>query len=445
MDIYKYKINKYISKIEKLKYNSSTYLNTNNIIGGSKMIDYITTFFKMYNTITWDIGKLYVMPEIEELLKTYCRDLNPTNKCDPVDYQEDIKTSISHIPDNCCLLNKNGVSKRSVRRFDIQSIVTKDNVSINFVEELPKITTENYKLSLYEYIRHLIIDNLVSDNIDLITNILLDNDYVPNNKIFTLNEIKDIVNKNDFYDLDDIIKIVYPLYTTTNEYKRLKSAVGSPIHEIQQESNKLFKQKNIYHMYFSFGSLTFLKYVNWTQSLKYYVAKIKTLLESGCSAIILGCHSVGSYVIQKLAIELLNSGINVSNIYLIGTGSRYMTTLNDVDIERFRISYENRFIFVINGYRDFNNGYRDFNGIVYYDHSDYDGGSHMNRITTHIIICEDSDKFETNIDMCSNVNIYAINYEIDINSDIFKPKNSIALHDFKNYSQMFFKCRNIIL
>ena len=177
----------------------------NQLIGGDiyKMNTYISNYFKTYNLISWNINKLYASPENDKLLKEYCESMINLNICDPP-YESTILTNTI---DDCCKFKEIGISKRSINRFNINSIIIKDNLNFKFLKDFPQITIPNAKTLLYLYIKQLIIqniNNITQKQYDNIINILQENDYNTNNII-------DTINSNDFYESDTLLNIYFQI------------------------------------------------------------------------------------------------------------------------------------------------------------------------------------------------------------------------------------------
>ena len=224
----------------------------------------------------------------------------------------------------------------------------------------------------------------------------------------------------------------------------------SPINRIQTFENKLFLEhlengKRIYHFYFSYGNLSFLEYVHWKTSLKPYIDMIKIMVsDSTIDSIILGGHSIGSIVIQHLAIELIKHNIETSKIFIIGTGCHINNVLDELELELFRKTFNSRYIFLLNSYIE--------NDILYVEsnsnsnststsNSNSSSNSIINKITTHLLISDNQTENGINKVYISSIN--DIENENDIEKENEKekicihPSDSIILHDFSYYSELF--------
>jgi hypothetical protein len=305
-------------------------------------------------------------------------------------------------------------------------------INFKFISEYEKISTENFKESFYNYLREMIkikINNLNKSQYEQIFKILKDNDIKPDtNNEFSIDKIIETINQDDFYSIDEILDVVYleKEYKEDNNYKKLLelSKLKLSINPIQIYTNKLFLQmkenKKIYYLFFSFGNLKHIKNVNWKNELKKYIILIKKLInEDNFENLILCGHSIGSIVIQYLAIELLNNNIDVSRIFVIGSGCITNEVLSKIEIEKFKINFRNRFFFVINSYLE--------NDKIFYDSI-----TEINEINTHLLICNDKD-FKN----CHPI-LYSIkNIEDLIISKKYEPINNIILHEFLIYSNLY--------
>ena len=198
----------------------------------------------------------------------------------------------------------------------------------------------------------------------------------------------------------------------------------SPINRIQTFENKLFLEylengKRIYHFYFSYGNLSFLEYVHWKTALKPYIDMIKIMVsDSTIDSIILGGHSIGSIIIQHLGLELIAEGIDIKKIFILGSGCFVKTVLDELELNLFRKSFNSRYIFLLNSYIE--------NDILYYEYNS-ESNSSINKITTHLIISNNDN---------NKVYISRIDEFIKEKKEII-PSNSIILHDFSYYTELF--------
>jgi hypothetical protein len=323
--------------------------------------------------------------------------------------------------------------------FNTYNLLYNNSISNNFkfIKDFPQITTLNSKISLYTYLKQLIINNLnniTQEQYNNIINILTDNDYD------MTNNITDIISSDDFYHIDDILDIIFPNkdYINYEQYINLKklSDAKLPIQSIQYHTNKLFHQlideKYNYYFYFSFGTLKNIELIDWLDSLKIYVQEIKKLLsDERTKNIILAGHSVGSIVIQKLCIELINNNIDISNIYIIGTGCRMINVLTDVELNIFRQNFNNRYIFIISAYIE--------NNKIHYDHRN--DNKEINKINTHILICNRYE-LKNNYNSCKSVSFDILNYNEINNSNNYIPDPNIILHEFITYSKLYLNMLN---
>ena len=201
--------------------------------------------------------------------------------------------------------------------------IINNNLTFKFIKEYPQITTPEYKLLLYDYLKNLIIQNI--NNITImqynnIINLLEENDII----ITDINNLVDIIKSDDFYYTDDVLNIIYPKkdYIYYSDYIKLKeySDAKLPINSIQHFTNKLFEQNNdSYYYYFSFGTLKNIELINWHFSLKPYVEDIKNMVNNpSIKYIVLAGHSVGSIVIQHFSFIIINKFIiKIFNTFII--------------------------------------------------------------------------------------------------------------------------------
>ncbi len=182
----------------------------------------------------------------------------------------------------------------------------------------------------------------------------------------------------------------------------------------------------------SLGTLKNIELIDWQDSLKIYVQEIKKLLSSKTTEnIILAGHSVGSIVIQKLCIELINNNIDISKIYIIGTGCRMINVLTDVELDIFRQKFNNRYIFIISAYIE--------NNKIHYDHRN--DNKEINKINTHILLCNGYE-LKNNYNSCKSISFDILNYNEIINSNNYIPDPDIILHEFTTYSELYLNMLN---
>jgi len=182
---------------------------------------------------------------------------------------------------------------------------------------------------------------------------------------------------------------------------------------------------------YSFGTLKNIELIDWQDSLKIYVQEIKKLLDDNLTKhIILAGHSVGSIVIQKLCIELINNNIDISKIYIIGSGCRMINVLTDIELNIFWNHFNNRYIFIISAYIE--------NNKIHYDHRNND--KEINKINTHMLICNNDIK--NNYNQCKSVTYDIINHDEINKSDSYVPDPNIILHEFITYSKLYLNMLN---
>ena len=420
--------------------NILTYINHNNktLIGGMNIEDiHIDTYFKMYNLITWDLDKLYISSHNE--LDEYCKTVTKQSECNPP-YQN---LTNELIESNCCEFKGLSIHKKSINKFDINSeVMSKDKmVNFKFIKAYEKIYPQNDKQLYYDHIIKLINSNLndefITKNKEQILEILSDNGFDVTD-ISTL-ELKRIINDDEFMGLDDIFDLMFKTEPTDKIYQdlKIKSKSGIQLQSMQEYTNKLFEEirgeQKIYHLYFSFGRLNNFERINWQNKLKIFINDIKLWIsDPSINCIVLGGHSFGSCVIQKLGVELIKSGIDLSKIIIIGSGCRIKTFLTEEDLTLFKTNFINKHQFILNCELD-------ENGLINYDHTNTtfnDTLEIMNKINTHLIICKLS-----NLDkkVCEVIIYKIINYDdIVLQHDKYKQNARADLHAFANYSQKYF-------
>ena len=398
-----------------------------------EIIEHMITYFKMYNTISWDIGKFYTLPEINEALKTFCKDIEEElEKCNPPYDKKDITNPTQN--DCCKYINSKkdtiNISKNSTNKFNIRSIVNYDEFKFTFVESIPQILAHNYKKSLYSWIRQKCIEKIPNDLIVTPTDGLYE--ILDNDSYETLNkqQIVEILYDN-FLNFDDLIEKLNPNFEKELEYIRLKklSEQKLQIQSIQENDNKIFLEtlsddKKIYHLYFSYGNLKHLEYVEWEYELDNIIYKIQKMIkDDSVKTIVLGGHSVGSIVIQHLAVKLVKNKIDISKIFIIGSGCFIQESLKSDELQLFKSSYVNKYCFLISSYIDENN-------IIHYEHNDYMGGRHLNRIITYMLISKKPN-------FSQMIKIDEDTYREIIKGGKFNPIENKELHTFKTYSSIF--------
>jgi hypothetical protein len=230
------------------------------------------------------------------------------------------------------------------------------------------------------------------------------------------------------------LEIIDPNYEEKNEYK-LKLAEKNNkyniTHEIQTNYNLLFEEltseSKIYHFYFSFGELNFIQYVNWDVEIKPFYNEIINLIHKPeISTIILGGHSIGSFVVQHLALKLINEGIDISKIFIVTTGCAF-DTIEPVNINIIKNVFGNKCMFILSGYKSEDNIYVDC-------FSSYCKNT-INTINTHLLLCERYT--ENNYQLCTDKSLKLIG-DYDITKLRPEQINKMSLHDFSYYSKLYF-------
>lgn len=443
-----------------------------------QMDNYIDTFFKTYNLITWGLDKLYLTPESNTELKEFCSNLNtlppdptnPVNSCDnpeklhvESELESKVKAKAEYEPypytnSSCCNFKGTIISKRYVHRFNTGSEIVKDNINLEFIKFFPKIETPDLKdivrKNFISYLRSLVIESIqllkTEKFKERFYEILEDNDIEPETGTeYSDYQINKVIESDDFLGLDDILELIYrdDEYKQFEQYQKLltiksRFSVIDLTHSIQSFENKLFKQINLdgsntFYFYFSFGTLNFIEQMDWEKSLKIYIEEIKKLLSDQSApvkAIVLAGHSVGSIVIQHLATQLLINGIDISKIFLIGSGCRMDNILSDSQILDIHSQYANRYFFIISGY------IRDEK--IYYDHRSSDLTNKVNKINTHFIICSNILEYPTKLsnykcDSTEPTILEIIDHDLVNRSENFIPNPNPLLHEFGTYSQYY--------
>ncbi len=498
---------------------------------------HIERFFKTYNLISWNRGKLYSVPEKNIHLRQFCKELNHATKgtvtnCTAADssgtarateasvHRENSESEPAveaaageaagevtgqedFIPTMCCVLNGTRVvSKRTLRNFDVGTRIKKDDINLQFIDFFPRILAQDVKKiarrNLVKYQREIIIREL--PNLDKTKLKKIDetfDDYDDDYDIENLtNEQRiQIINDDEFLNLEQVVKTIFTdrQLEEDDNYAALLASIetnrSGQQHSIQEHENKLFLQiendpiplplsvstmglqtrpalqtrpvlsssvlgsrpglvssselsrsglsrsssdpvqNKSYYFYFSFGTLNFIEYVNWEESLDPYVEKIRELLsDPTVKSIVLGGHSVGSIVIQHLAIELIKNGIDTSKIFVIGSGCRKTQVLNDEELEIFRRVFDKKYFFVLSAFVGSDR-------MIHYDHRSNDRSNQINPINTNILVCEGykiDRSYECEATMLEILDIPAVNA-----SDSFIPDSDVILHDFKTYSDFY--------
>lgn len=422
------------------------------IMSNIKLDTFAATFFNTYNIITWNINKIYSTPENNHEMKEYCKSVSASlENCNP---PYPLNFVLEKTPNSCCNLHRknntiDALTKTSVHKFDINSLIIKDSINFKLINYYPEIKTQDNKQIYLKYLTKLINDKINESHIGAITALFYDDDddddklKPKSGSKFTVDEIKQILSKNEYKgDMFELLDIVDPIKKyktddTLQQLKQLKDLDMKPKY-IQTHSNKLFEQniedKKILYYYFSFGTLDSIEYVNWSDSLEIYISEIREYLKDpSVKNIVLAGHSVGSIVIQHLAIQLIKNNIDVSKIYVVGSGCRLDNVLNDVDLILFKTTFENRYFFVLTGYIDKENDN------IHFDDRHLANKTttyKMNKINTHMLIC--NNKTITNITTCKPVIFKIINYDEMIHSGKYIPEPSSELHEFQTYANLYF-------
>jgi len=69
------------------------------------------------------------------------------------------------------------------------SIIVKDEINFKFIKSFPQISTPNYKIELYQYLRDLVVKNLDKINKNQLMEILEENQETLNFQFNSTNEV----------------------------------------------------------------------------------------------------------------------------------------------------------------------------------------------------------------------------------------------------------------
>ncbi len=383
-----------------------------------KLNNFTQAYFTTYNLITYQIDKLVSQSE-------YVFTTNNSNSSSNLDILNEL-----NIPGTI-----------------ISNLKQKLDFDINFkyIKDYPQIQTPNYREYYFRYIKKLIISNLSEKNFHLLNQIFIEYDYEPdlsNNK-FSLDNMIQIINSDDFYGLSQILEIIFPNpeYKTMDTYFKHDPfyKVRLPVSSIQTYENKLFVQQinglNIFYFYFSFGTLKNIERVMWEFELECYIKDITNLLSKPDTYyIILAGHSVGSIVIQHLVIQLIKNNIDTSKIYIIGSGCRMNPVLSDEELELFKQVFAFKYYFVTSAYV--------LDGKICYDHRSTEPTNKLNPINTNLLIC-DGLTFEKDFLQCVGISLDIIDFDLLSDLDNLQPNPNAFLHDFGFYSKLYLNQINL--
>ncbi len=426
---------------------------------------FIRIFFLTYNLIKLSPDELY-QKSINKQFNQYYFSKNKEIKEIYTSMIDLIGTKLEKTESNNYIFIPKGIriiDKNTDKQFYIETLLNRIDFDFEFINFFPKITTNDIrdivKKRKIDFLRNIIIKNI--NNIDFprdkiieINNVLLDNDINPDlpNNNFSLILISNTISSDDFLGINDILEIIFTNkeYKKEQEYINLQKIIDSfeqssktsYTHSIQYFNNLLFLQniklnepqaKKIYYFYFSFGTLNFYEYVDWKDSLKIYVDKIKELLSDPLvDSIILAGHSMGSIAIQHLAIELINNNIDTKKIFIIGSGCRVSEILTDEQLLLFKKEFSNRYFFVLSGVKKGINP----NEEIYYDHRDTSSLNKVNKINTHFLLCNGITENNTNYH-CDSTLLEILDSNKVNTSGQFVPNPNIILHEFKTYSDFY--------
>jgi hypothetical protein len=318
------------------------------------------------------------------------------------------------------------------------NILKNESTEFKYLDSFGQIKTPCYRTKLYSFLKSLIIKKipfLHQTQLNLIFEILEEDsiEKTSENLIFQ-------INSPDFYSIDDIIDIVYPTfeYKQNKIYQELKILSDNkiPIYSVQYYDNKLFMKKSLgkhnYYFYFSFGTLKNIEQIDWDSSLNIYIKKIIDLLsDPNTDKLILAGHSMGAIIIQHLAKRLIDLNIDLSQIYLIGSGCRLNNILDKEYLSSIKNIFESRYYFVSAGYHKDNK--------IYFDHKDTDTTNKLIEITTNLLVGDYEEIISQNIITSNNINL------LETTNSLIKefiPEPNFILHDFNTYSKLYFAFKN---
>lgn len=339
----------------------------------------------------------------------------------------------------CCLHNDKNIHKTTIHKFDYNSNIPSRDKSLifKFLKEYDRINPQSFKDDFYDYIKYLINQKIdkefVDSNMDELNDIL---EYDLDDKNIDVDTVRKIINSLDFLGLQEMFNLVYPNGIKDKYYELLKAKSDSKLElkTMQEFQNKLFEEikdhNKIYHLYFSFGTLNNLDKVNWNKVLEPYIKDIITWIsEPLINCIVLGGHSFGSFVIQKLGLELIKREIDLTKIVIIGSGCYNDSFLTDEEIKLFKEKFIGKYQFIINSYTD--------NTYIYHEHDKQEETNIINKINTHILICTYDNIEIQNIKDVNRCN--TIRYEEIMKTvGLYKAINNPKLHAFANYSNKYF-------
>lgn len=257
-----------------------------NLYGGMDLNNFTNIYFKTYNTIEWPVGeKIYITSETNQELRDFCMSRHSTNeltKCTPP-YEQ---TDDTLLPSNCCNYTNsknvvNGISKRSIHKFNINSTVVSDDITFELVQEYDQIVCHP-KDDHYKYINILINNKKETATAKQLKayNDLLVEEADDDGKLNEPKEALDIFDTEGEYRSDEIFmaSLRQREFAKSEEGRKLEGKI------MQANKNKLFLQtinnNKTYYFYFSYGEIVGLEYINWYIQLAEYIKKIKELVSS---------------------------------------------------------------------------------------------------------------------------------------------------------------------
>ena len=403
--------------------------------GGNYKMDIAKVYFDLFRLIKWEPGKIYVNPDDKDALD-YCKRVESVD-CGTITIP--YTTAHSDLePEMCCTYKDRKVTKRSVNKFGHASIVYLNNKETPFMfeEEFPKIQTTLFKEFIINYETDIIKKTYSdSEKKSEIAEIINDYSEEPIKKPeYTLEEVRRYAD--EYPILAEIAEVLVPKYKESDAYRKVQllPKKQEEIKEVQLNTNKSFCEhldggKVTKHLYFSYGTTTNLHGVAWDIELQTYVKKIQNWIANGeVQNIVLGGHSVGSIVIQHLGLQLIRLGLDISKIYIIGSGCCFTPDLfSEAEVRQLKAAFLDRLVFVLTAYSKEESFHCDF--ISYPNTKMSEDDFQINPINTHLLSC--SSEFVEG--KCEAVEV------INITSDLKNvlPARAVGIHEFVVYSDLF--------
>jgi len=405
--------------------------------GGNYKMDIAKVYFDLFRLIKWEPGKIYVNSDKADDAADYCKTVESVD-CGTITIP--YTTAHSDLePEMCCTYKDRKVTRRSVNKFGHASIVYLNNKETPFMfeGEFTKIQTTLFKIFKPNLEKDIIKKTYSgSEKKGEIAEIINDYSEEPIKKPeYTLEEVCRYAD--EYPILAEIAEVLDPKYRESAAFTRARlvlPAIKGEIKEVQLNTNKSFCEhlgggKVTKHLYFSYGTTTNLHSVVWDIELQTYVKKIQEWIANGeVQNIVLGGHSVGSIVIQHLGLQLIRLGLDISKIYIIGSGCCFTPDLfSEAEVHQLKTAFLDRLVFMLTAYSKEGLFHCDF--INYPNTKMSSADFQINPINTHLLVC--SSEFVEG--KCEAVEV------INITSDVKNvlPALSAAIHDFSVYSDLF--------